>query len=235
MTPEVKFEERHLQIYGKCPARYRYEVVDGLTGHGDDNAYLKFHTCVRKTIRWIYDEFGNGRTVTVQQAIAQLRIVWADQGPNHAFEPLYLVEATKIVEGVATMPMSGVDSERTWIADLSGKQITMRPDRVLMTPSGSVVAQRIMTGRKTKSESDKPIWELMQLAGQQMFPDRKIELEVFYPAQLEHAAIVSEGNKGLEGYAASIAGIESGMFSPSASRDCPTCQFYFICTSEDFF
>jgi len=61
IPPQADFEERHLEVYSKCPARYRYEVIDGLRGPGDDTPYLKFHGCVRKTIRWIFDEIGDRR------------------------------------------------------------------------------------------------------------------------------------------------------------------------------
>jgi DNA helicase-2/ATP-dependent DNA helicase PcrA len=234
IAPQAQFEERHLEVYSKCPARYRYEVIDGLRGPGDDSAYLKFHGCVRKAIRWIFDEIGEGRTVTATKAVAKLNAIWAERGPDHAFAPLYLAEATKMVEGAANMPMLGIDADRTWFADVAGKRITMRPDRVVLSPTGAILAQRLRTGRKTKSEPTKPIWELLQLAGRQMFPGQAVELEAYYPARSDRSPIAAAAGKGLEGYAESIAGIERGEFAPVASKDCPTCQFYFVCTSEDF-
>lgn len=230
----AEFEERHLDVYSKCPARYRYEVIDGLRGPGDDSAYLQFHGCVRRTIRWIFDEIAEGQTVTATLAVAQLKRIWAEQGPDHAFAPLYLAEATKMVEGAANMPKLGIDAGRDWFADVAGKRISIRPDRVVLTPTGGILAQRLRTGRKTKSEPTKAVWELLQLAGRQMFPGQAVELEAYYPARSDRSPIPASVGKGLERYAESIAGIERGKFGPVASKDCPTCQFYFVCTSEDF-
>ena len=234
VAPQAEFEERHLEVYSKCPARYRYEFVDGLRVSGDDSAYLKFHGCVRKTIRWIFDEIRAGRTMTVPVAMAKLIAMWAERGPDHAFAPLYLAEATKMVEGAASTAILGIDADRAWFADVAGKRITVRPDRVVMTPTGGILVQKLRTGRKTKSEPTKPIWELLQLAGCQMFPGQAVELEAYYPARLDRSPITAAAGKGLERYADSIAGIGRGEFAPTVSKDCSTCQFYFVCTSEDF-
>ena len=67
-----------------------------------------------------------------------------------------------------------------------------------------------------------------------MFPGQAVELEAYYPARSDRSPIPAVAGKGLEGYAESIAGVERGEFAPVASKDCPTCQFYFVCTSEDF-
>jgi hypothetical protein len=107
------------------------------------------------------------------------------------------------------------------------------PDRVTQTPDGAIVAQRIRTGRKTKSESGKAFWAFLEAAGHAVFSGQRVQLEAFYPATGESVKIVPyDRDKSLDMYAAAIAGIERGAFTPKQSRDCPSCQFYFICTSE---
>jgi CRISPR/Cas system-associated exonuclease Cas4 (RecB family) len=76
----------------------------------------------------------------------------------------------------------------------------------------------------------------MGVAATQAFPGRSIELEAFYPAKAGRVTIMpAKGGKAISDYSEAIAGIESGEFSPSPGRDCPTCQYYFVCTSEDSF
>ena len=98
------------------------------------------------------------------------------------------------------------------------------------------MAQRLKTGRKSKSEEEKPEWALLGLAAEQAFPGRRIDLEAFYPAKAGRVPIVpTKGGKAVSDYSDAIAGIEKGDFTPSPGRECPTCQYYFVCTSEDSF
>ncbi|WP_374250327.1 UvrD-helicase domain-containing protein [Xanthobacter sp.] len=234
-VPQQIHQSRHLDTYMKCPARYRYEVLDGLRGGAEDSAYLRFHGCVRQTVRWIFEERRNGRTVTAAAAIDQLEAIWAEHGPKHGFEPLYRAEARRMVEGTVSASVEGEDAGTEWTAALGGKTITLRPDRVLETASG-VVAQRLKTGRKSKSEEEKAEWALMGVAAAQAFPGRRIDLEAFYPAKAGRVPIVpTKGGKAVSDYTDAIAGIEKGDFTPSPGRECPTCQYYFVCTSEDSF
>jgi hypothetical protein len=36
------YPERELELYTQCPARYRYEVIEGLWGGRDESAYVRF-------------------------------------------------------------------------------------------------------------------------------------------------------------------------------------------------
>lgn len=45
------YSERELNTYMKCPRRYRYEFVDGISGAGRSSGCVKFHGCVYRTAR----------------------------------------------------------------------------------------------------------------------------------------------------------------------------------------
>lgn len=234
-APQDIYQDRHLETYMKCPARYRYEVLEGLRGGEEDSAYLRFHGCVRQATRWIFEELRNGRSITPAAAVERLEAIWAEHGPVHGFEPLYRAEARRMVEGTVSSLIDGQEATTEWTAAVGSKTITLRPDRVLETPSG-ILAQRLKTGRKAKSEDEKPGWALMGVAAAQAFPGRRIELEAFYPAKAGRVSIMpAKGGKAIADYSEAIAGIENGEFSPAPGRDCPTCQYYFVCTSEDSF
>ncbi len=237
VEPRPEYELRHLETYMKCPARYRYEYVDGLGHLAEKSGYLRFHSCVRETVAWICESVAGGDVVSPEAAVAHLQTVWPRRGPtDHPFEAVYRAEATRMVErSVVAIHAGDVTLDNVWTVGLAGRRITLRPDRVLETPSGTIVAQRFKTGRKTKGEAEKPVWELLHAAGRQEFGGRDIRLEAFYPAAGEREVIVPKADsKGLDKYVRALDGIEAGAFGPIPARECPDCQFYFICTSQDF-
>jgi DNA helicase II / ATP-dependent DNA helicase PcrA len=235
-APREEYEERQLQLYADCPARYRYETVDGLRGPRDASAYLKFHGCVRQVIAWMESERQAGTAISPEAAVERLRLEWSERGPvGHGYEAIYRRAAEDMVRRAAAVIASdqGVPVEAVWRLTIAGRPVIAMPDRVAQLPDGTVVAQRIRTGRKTKSEAGKAIWAFLQAAGRAAFPGRTVRLQAFYPATGEQVHIAPEDpEESFAMYEDAIAGIERGLFTPTPSRDCPACQFYFICTSE---
>ncbi|MEN3236380.1 UvrD-helicase domain-containing protein [Methylobacterium ajmalii] len=236
--PAAAYEERHLLVYVKCPARYRYEVLDGLGDRSANSAYLAFHRCVRVTIAWISARQSEGATVDPAAAQAYLAEVWAERGPvDHGFEPVYRVAAEGMVANAVTaLADDGRTLDRRWSVVLDGRTIRLRPDRVVEMPDGRLAVQVYKTGRRSNSEPTKAVWELLGEAARQAHPGREVILEAVYPAIPETLQIdPDQGGKGFAAYAEAIAGIEAGCFEPKTSTDCPTCRFYFVCTAEDSF
>jgi len=235
-APREEYEERHLQLYDDCPARYRYEVVDGLRGPRDASAYLKFHGCVRRVIAWIETQRQSGIAMTADAAARQLRSEWNEHGPlQYPYEPIFWRAAEEMVRRAAGIIAAeqGASIDVQWRLTISGRPVVAMPDRVTQAQSGEIIVQRLRTGRKTKNEPTKAIWAFFEAAGRAMFLGRPVRLEAFYPAIGELAGISPEDrDKSLEMYESAIAGIERGEFTPNPSRDCPSCPYYFICTSE---
>lgn len=238
VVPVDAHDGRDLLIWTKCPARYRYEVLDDLGDRSAAGAYLAFHRCVRVTIDWISAQQAGGVAVDPAAARQRLTEVWAERGPvDHGFEPVYRAAAETMVENaVALLDDGGRAVDRQWHAATAGGTIGVRADRVVERPDGSIIAQVYRTGRKSKSETEKAIWELLGEALRQAHPDRTVRLQAVYPATPEAVDIdPDQGGAGLAAYADAIAGIEAGRFPPTPSGDCPTCRFYFVCTAEDSF
>ena len=84
----------------QCPARYRYEVIEGLRGGGSDSAYVQFHRCVYKTVGWMETK-GEGKCVGPDAALGQFDAVWKESGPvKHPFEKYYRAAAENMVKGM---------------------------------------------------------------------------------------------------------------------------------------
>jgi hypothetical protein len=229
------YPERELDLYMQCPARYRYEVIEELRGGGDDSAYERFHRCVYITAGWLEQERQKGSAISAEGAVAQLATVWESNGPvKHAFETYYRAAAESMVQGMVEAVSSerGQYDRQGWAVPLDdGRKVLITPDRVLICPNGMVRIQRIRTGRKTKSELDKPIYALLRRGAELRYPGKRISIEIFYLGTGEVVPVdARDDDKLLVKYSDAIAAIESGDFHavPDARR-CPNCQCYFMC------
>jgi superfamily I DNA/RNA helicase len=230
-----RYEERELALYTRCPARYRYEIIDGLRGEGGSSPYVKFHRCVYRTIGWMEEQKKTGTAFDRADAAARLHAEWQKAGPvGHGFEGYYRSSAEAMV-GVmadAIRAEAGTYDRDEWAVDLGSKAVVLTPDRVVISPNGSVRVQRVRTGRRTQSEPEKSIYALLRLGAGRRYPGRRISIETFYPATGEAVPVAPrKEDKLLATYTDAIAAIERGEFpaKPADQRQCPGCQCYFIC------
>lgn len=229
------FQERHLSIYMDCPARFQYEVLDSIKGASDQSPYIQFHRCVYLTIGWLESERAAGRTHTVAEAVGQLAAIWQERGPvNHGFNAFYYRAAEDMVSAmcISILAETGQYARAEWIVPLANGKVSITADRVRIEPSGLVRVQRNRTGRKTKSEIDKPIYALLRKGATQYHPGKQISVETFYLARGEVITIPGDNDaKKLKVYDEAMANIARGEFSiPSPlPRNCPNCPAYFAC------
>jgi superfamily I DNA/RNA helicase len=234
-TPRDTYEERELDLYLRCPARYHYEKFDGLHGARDASAYLRFHRCVHRTLGWLETQAAEGSRASSAEARAELVRQWEKGGPkNHPFERYYWAAAEGMVETFANLILSetGQYDRAEWSVTVDGKQVTVTPDRVIIHDDGSVRVQRIRTGRKSKSEPEHRIYALLRRGAAARYPGRTVSVETYYPATGETVpAPPKKDDKLLAEYVGAIAAIELGEFTPNPKdrRQCPNCQCYFIC------
>ncbi|MEW6449200.1 MAG: UvrD-helicase domain-containing protein [Pseudomonadota bacterium] len=232
---QERYLERDLDTYMRCPARYRFTVVEGLRGDRDNSAYLSFHRCVYTTVRWLEAERTKGSTIGLAAALQRLADEWnASDIAEHPFEPYY----RRAAEGMVQVMVDAIANEAghyerdEWEVPVGRHRVALTPDRVVVRGDGSVRVQRVRTGRETKSEPDKPIYALLRQGAADRFPDKAVSVETFYLATAKAVPTVAKNDdKLLVKYADAIAGIEQGRFEPDPADDraCPNCPCYFIC------
>ncbi len=230
------YQERELDLYMQCPARYRYASGDALRGGRDQSAYVRFHSCVYATVGWLEAQRESGMAADQAAAHAHLHSLWASQGPvRHPFADYYLRAAEDMVAriGTAIANETAQYAREEWSVVINGRRVFVTPDRVLRDAHGIVRVQRIRTGRKTKSEASKPIYALLQRGAREKYPRERVTVETFYLASGERmAAGTGDEGKHIALYADAIAGIERGdLHAEPEARRCPNCPYYFVCGS----
>jgi len=229
-----RYLERELTLYMRCPARYRYEVIEGLRGGRDESPYIQFHRCVYVTVGWLEQQREARQAASVDAGIARLAAEWEKRGPvGHAFETYYRAAAEGMVRAIAAAIAAekGHYDREEWVIPVGSRQVVIAPDRVLIASEGIVRVQRIRTGRKTKSEPDNPIYALLRYGAVARYPGQTTSIETFYLATGEAVPVASKNDdKRIQAYADAIDEIERGDFHPEPdARRCPNCQCYFMC------
>jgi CRISPR/Cas system-associated exonuclease Cas4 (RecB family) len=233
------FPEQQLEVYMKCPRKYLYEFILGLSGKREDSAYVQFHHCVYEVLRHMQSERAAGREVDGATARAYLDEVWKVRGPlDHFYEPIYRQKAEQMIDNALSrtpLPNSRSTQLEHEIMLPRGK-IKLTLDYTELVEEGSetlLLVQRIRTGRPTLSEEDKPIYALYQMAAEQSYPQARRQLQILYIATNEIQEVTlskKQLDTRLTNYDNAITGIRQKRFAPEPSdRECPRCPHYFIC------
>nr|WP_294522487.1 ATP-dependent helicase [uncultured Rhodopila sp.] len=229
----ASYPEPELDVYMRCPGRYRYEAIDGLHGGRDEAPYIQFHRCVYMTVGWLEEQSRAATTADAFAALNRLNDIWKERGPiGHAFESYYRATATAMVRQMAATIAAepGQYDRGEWLVPVGERKVAVKPDRVVITDRG-VRVQRIRTGRRTKSEPDKTIYALLRRGAGAKYPGRSMSVETVYLATGETVLVPPKNDdKRIKDYADAIAAIERGEFrSKPDVRQCPNCPCYFIC------
>lgn len=237
---QTSFSERMLNRYEACPRQFYYEFGLGLHGKRDDNPYLDFHRCTYQVIRWIRSERLGGREVTQDQAVVQLRALWAKQGPSeHAYASIYYASAKQMVSRAAEHIMRAATVPTPeWSVLLEAGEVTFAPDHIEIDEgSDTVHIQRFRTGQPSDSEKDRLIYRLYAIAAETTFPKTARKVEIVYLASGHTDEVESTGTKNknaLGKYNTYIKAIQQGFFDPKPKDDneCARCPFYFVCPAH---
>lgn len=236
--PEL-FEVKDLDKYIKCPRRYFYGAILGLSGKREDTGYLQFHRCVYKMIRWIGEEQAQGRSVDQEEAIFKLREAWKEAGPNdHAYEELYFNSAKSMVGRAVDRFSSGLRQMESpeWKVELKNGSVKIVPDSLEKVPGEGIQVLRFRTGRPTKKETDKEIYAIyLDAAERELGGNPKVRVLYLSTGQIDDVDLSSKKRSTRLGkYDRAMASILELSFAPKPDdRSCPPCPFYFICPAAE--
>jgi hypothetical protein len=159
ITPPAElpvFAERALGVYLDCPRQFYYEFVLGLGGRRHDSAYLQFHLCVYRALRWINEEISSGGEITADMLRQKLDEIWDAYGPRkHMYETIYRGEAGKMIDRAfrRRSESTGRALDVEWEIPLTHGKVALKPDHVELIEEGKnsvALIQRMRTGRRSK-------------------------------------------------------------------------------------
>ena len=237
--PPPKFAAHQLDRYMECPRQYFYEHILRLSGKREDAAYSQFHSCVYETIRQLQNE----RTLQTETILARFEEIWKEKGPvNHPYAPIYYDEAKKLTAAAVEFhsAANATIEQQSFEVKLTNGSIFTKPDLVELIEDENgkrVVAHKIKTGRKPKTEPDDAVFSLYYQALKETYPEAEHTVKVTYLATGDaHELTMSEKKikNRLANYEAAIDSISRKEFPPKQnSQRCPTCAHYFICPSAE--
>lgn len=241
--PPPKFAAYQLDKYMECPRQYYYEHVLRLSGKREDAAFAQFHTCVYETIRSIQTELKEPGKSQTEKTLARFEEIWKEKGPvNHPYAPIYYEEAKKLTASAVEFhaATNATIEQQSFEVKLSNGSVYTKPDLVELREDESgkrIIAHKIKTGRKTKTQPDSDVFGLYYQALKENYPDREHTVKVTYLATGDaHELTMSEKKikNRLENYETAIEGIQRKEFPPKQnSQRCSTCAHYFICPSAE--
>ncbi len=235
-TPSTgrQFTAEELEQYLKCPREYFYRHVLEVRASSDGSAYVQFHRCVYRVLRWLGEQYREGQQPDGAVALQKLAEVWATDGPrSHPHEPLYQRVAESMIKRAGERRRLGVHTPSPqWEVMLPHGRVILQPDAVEELPDGSLVAERLRTGHPTKGELKKDIYGLYLAAAREASSTtsriqvRFLSSDTVLPVFFSDKELTTR----LDRYDAAILGIARGEFSPDVQEHrCPRCAYYFIC------
>jgi DNA helicase II / ATP-dependent DNA helicase PcrA len=234
-----QFTADELDRYRKCPREYFYRHVLQVHASSGGSAYVQFHRCVYAVLRWLNEQYREGQQPDASATLQRLAEVWALDGPRtHPHEPLYRRVAESMVERASARRRLGVRTPSPeWEVVLPQGRVILQPDDLEDLPDGTLVAERLRTGRPTKNEVKKDIYALYLVAARQAAGTtarvqvRFLSSDTVLPVSLSDRELRTR----LAHYGDAIVGISTREFSPNVQEHrCPRCAYYFICpTAED--
>jgi DNA helicase II / ATP-dependent DNA helicase PcrA len=237
-----EFFLRDLENYEQCPRRYFYQThlkKEKSTGA----IYLEFHRALHKTLNFCLDETAAKRQILVEKLREVFQENWMPI--SHDYAELYITEAFEILQNAHEKVSA--DS----IGDLKKKirHFDLPKGRVLFssdfyreseneTGEKQISFEHWRNGKLRKKESDEMLYQLLHESAKRENIEPTIKVaslktgeEIFVPRKLKRGKEIPSEEK-FSKLIGSIDGITRQAFPPLPHENCPSCQFYFICSRK---
>jgi superfamily I DNA/RNA helicase len=225
---KLSFTGAQMALYESCPRRFFYTHVLQVGGRRTMTDFMRMHEAVR-----VVSEGVIAATIADGDLEAYVSKAFEAQGLGSdgdaaAFHTL-AVAMIRFFAGTRT----GLSPEPPMALRLAfgDHDIIVRPDDVLLEPTGRRVLRRVRTGHRRSAEEDDVGAAAFVLAARQAFPDALVQLvhladQEIFPIDLNTKQLETRRKK-LGNF---LGDIQAGRFptKPSA-RTCPGCPAFFIC------
>lgn len=225
--------DSRLGLYEKCPRRFCYTHVLGLSAGRKATAFSRTHDCLYEFIDWLADT-RHIQEPTLEQAEEEFERIWRGRGPiAHGFVHDYRRLASRLVAALIRSGAGRRFRRAEPIAiNLRTGQVIVEPSELAELPNGTVALRRLRTGHKRDKEYDRLEYTLYELAGQTAYTrDYVIEAVHLTDETQEQVTITAEKLSTRRRKAETmLADIAQGVFPVEIDAvTCPRCPHFFIC------
>ena len=226
----LRFSASRMALYERCPRRFFYTHVLELGGRRTATAFIQMHDAVWKVVEGL---IADPRPVSNAELSRLATAAMAERG---LAEHGYHEQLRELALGLLRFFVSGradhaAEAPVAISVRFGAEEIVVRPDDVLVEPSGRRKLRRVRTGHSTSKSAEDVAAAAFVLAARQAFPDAVVELvhlsdENVLEVDLSATKLRNRERK-LNGI---LEDIRHGHFPPNASpRTCPGCPNFFIC------
>jgi hypothetical protein len=227
---QLRFGASQIALYESCPRRFFYTHVLQVGGLRTATAYMHLHEAVRSLVEAV---ISSDVPITESALSDRIEVALADQGLTHHG---YRAEFHDLALGMMRfflLNRAGTVSEAPVVMsfDLSGEEITVQADEVLVRPDGVRAVRRIRTGHRRSYEINDVGAAAFQLVVKETYPGAIAELVHLADSGVHELSLSDRELRGRKAKLDSFLGaIRAGRFPAEiSSRTCPNCPAFFIC------
>ena len=229
-APEV-LSSADIESYARCPRRFFYARVLGLSSRTRAGAYLDAHGCLQEVLAYVRD-LGGGEAYDAVRARAIFDTAWDRSGLNrHPFGSAYRTLTLGMLDRLHGAAVGDRLGDGTLTTVIGGETIGVRIDRTEIDGPTRVV-KTIRSGRLSKSDPDRLSATLTLKAVREAYgPQVRVQnhyLQDGGVAVIDQTA--AKYAKRVGDCTEAVGEIRAGHYAPLRSDfSCPRCPFLFVC------
>ena len=232
---EWSVTDSELVLYEKCPRRFFYTHVLGLSGVRKTSAYMQTHDCLYRLIHWVSERRREAEP-TLAEAEAAFNTIWRKCGPfDHSYADEYHRLAMRLV-GTLIRTSAGLRFREVepLAVEFANGHVYVEPNEIADMSDGTVALRRVRTGHKRKDENSRLEYGLYLLAGKEHFRNRAIVQALHLgDGKVDNVTISRKKLENRRDKSQDMVGeIAKGWFPPKINEvTCPRCPHFFVCAA----
>ncbi|KQP32830.1 ATP-dependent helicase [Methylobacterium sp. Leaf100] len=227
-----RFTAEQVSLYEKCPKRFFYTHVLGMSGGRRSTAFVQMHDVVYAVMRWLRTDPERWH-LAAGDVEAHFNGVWQEKGPiRHGYAEDYRLAGLDLVQASMRSRIGHPFGDRTAVElTFEGLSVIVEPDEVRGS-DGALTFRRVRSGRKGATEEDDLIYGLYLLAARRRH-GTDAQVEAIHLSE-DRVTAIDLNSKKLANRETKMremaAAILAGDFAPYPDdRSCPRCPHYVTC------
>lgn len=230
LTGRMRFDAHQVELYENCPRRFFYTHLLQTGGKRRTTPFIQMHDAVRKVFKQVV--VGSKTTTESDLDINVDEALAAEGLSDHGYYDQYRDFALAMIRYFATSRMGHIPETPSALQVVHAEEeIFITPDDVLITPDGTRILRKVMTGHGRKDDEKNISAAVFLMAAVEAFPGARVELVYLADQQVRTIALkpmeIDTRKQHLNKH---LKDIRAGRFPQNvSSRTCPNCPAFFVC------